>query len=235
MEVLAMNEIVGRLVLALAIGGVVGYERERKNRPAGMRTHMLVCLSACIIALIQQSISLQAVSLVRQYKELVGVVKFDQARLIAPAVSGIGFLGAGTIIMAKQRVFGLTTAASLWASTALGIGIGMGYYRVAILGFLAIMLSLTIVKKVIQVPKLRNLEIEYIHRLETKVYIANYFEKQGIAVEDVTFELRIEDGLKLYRNTYTIDLPKALTYADVIEELSMYPNIQQIRLVTVNE
>ncbi|RLK63512.1 MgtC/SapB family protein [Atopobacter sp. AH10] len=222
-----------RLSLALVIGGVVGFEREKKNRPAGIRTHILVCLSACLLGLVQQSISLEALDIVHHYKELAGVVKFDQARLVCQVVSGIGFLGAGTIIVSKHQVLGLTTAASLWASAAEGIAIGMGYYQVAILGIIFIMISLLAVKKVIVVPKIRNLEIQYIHRVATKEFLNQYFERNGIYIDDVTFDLSIRNGQKIYKNTYTINLPKHMTYTEVIEDISMFSNVQKIRLVTI--
>lgn len=234
MLTLNIQKIFFRLAIAMVIGGIIGYDREQKNSPAGMRTHILVCLGATIIALIQQSISEEALAIIDTYPSLKDVVKFDQGRLIAQVISGVGFLGAGTIIITKQRVLGLTTAASLWSSAAVGIGIGMGYYKVAILGFISIMISLSVVKKVIKVPKIHNLEIQYIHRVETKEFINNYFEKNNIEIEDVTFEVQIIDGEKIYKNIFTVDLPRLLSYADVIEEMSMYPNVQQIRLVSVN-
>ena len=235
MITLSFVEIFSRLLVSIVIGGVIGYEREQKNRPAGMRTHMLVCIGAAIIALIQQSIAEEAFSIVNAYPDFSNIVKYDQARLIAQVVSGIGFLGAGTIIITRQRVLGLTTAASLWASAAVGIGVGMGYYKVAVLGFAAIMFSLSIINKIIKVPKINNLEIQYVHRKETKEYINNYFEKHNIEIEDVTFEVQIRGGEKYYKNTFTIDLPRLLSYADVIEELSMYSNIREIRLVSVTD
>lgn len=224
-----------RLVLSMLMGGLVGYEREHKNRPAGIRTHMLVCVGATLIALIQQAVSEEAFHLATLYPELKDLVKVDQARLIAQVVSGIGFLGAGTIMITRQRVQGLTTAATLWVSAAVGLGVGMGYFKVAIPGFISIMVSLSLIKKVIKIPKVRNLEIQYIHRVETKEFINNYFEKHNIEIEDVTFEVRLVNGERVYRNTFNIDLPRLLSYTDVIEELSMYTNIQQIRLISLNE
>lgn len=228
-------EIVIRLSLAMVIGGVIGFEREQKNRPAGMRTHMLVCAGAAIVALIQGEVTSSAIKMTLENPDLVSVIRADQTRLTAQVISGVGFLGAGTILVSKQRVFGLTTAASLWASASVGISIGMGYYQIAIFGFIAIILSLSVVKKIINIPKIRNLEIQYIHRVETKEFLNHYFERHNIEIEDVTFEVKVIDGERIYKNTYTIDLPRLLSYADIIEELSMYSNVQNIRLVSVTE
>lgn len=233
MSRLTTLDIITRLILAILFGGVIGYERQYKNRPAGIRTHILVCLGSVIIALIQMEITVFTFKIAKNDPEMIGVLSTDQARLIAQIVSGIGFLGAGTIIVTKRNVTGLTTAASLWASAGLGISVGMGYYKISLLSFLAIIFSLTIINKIIKVPKLKKLEIKYFHRVETKEFLNNYFEKHNIEIEDVVFDVQIVDNEKIYKNIFTIDLPRLLTYADVIEELSMYPNVIEIRMVAM--
>ncbi len=166
---------------------------------------------------------------------LAGVIRSDEARLIAQIVSGIGFLGAGTIIVTNRSVKGLTTAASLWSIAALGISVGMGFYKIAILGFATIMFSLSLVKKIIKVKKYNNIEVRYIHRQETKKYITDYFEKHDISIEDVTFEVQIIDDKKYYKNVFTVDIPRDFTYSTLIEDLSMYPDIIGIRLISIAE
>ena len=223
--VLTIPEIILRLGIAMLFGGAIGFERQYKNRPAGMRTHILVCMGACIIALIQVEIASGA--------QLAGTIRSDEARLIAQVVSGVGFLGAGTIIVTKQSVTGLTTAASLWAIAGLGIAIGMGYYSIAIISFIGIAIALTVVKRVIHVPTTKKLEIQFIHRKETKDFLTDYFEEKNIVIEDVNFDVKFVDDYRVYKNIYTIDLPKGLTYADVIEELSVHKNITKLHLVSI--
>lgn len=99
--------VILRTCIALLIGTVIGIERERKNRPAGMRTHVLVCLGACMIAMIETEMQARIIA------SGATNVTLNMGRVIAQVVSGIGFLGAGTIFMAQKRVAGLTTAASL--------------------------------------------------------------------------------------------------------------------------
>lgn len=231
--ILSVPEIMLRLGIALIFGGAIGFERQYKNRPAGMRTHILVCMGACIIALIQVEIASKALRDALEYPELVGTIRSDEARLIAQVVSGVGFLGAGTIIVTKQSVTGLTTAASLWAIAGLGIAIGMGFYWIAIISFLGIVVALTVVKKVIHVPTTKKLEIKFIHRKETKDFLTDYFEQRGITIEDVNFDVDFVDDYRVYKNIYTIDLPKGMTYAEVIEELSAYKNIMKLHLVSI--
>ncbi|MHC5229786.1 MgtC/SapB family protein [Enterococcus sp. LJL99] len=230
---LTITEIIIRLSLAMLIGGVIGFERQFKNRPAGMRTHILVCMGATIIALIQVEIAISALEDATNYPELSGVIRSDQARLIAQVVSGIGFLGAGTIIVTKQSVTGLTTAASLWAIAGIGIAIGMGYYEIAILSFIGIFTALALVKKVIHVPTTKKLEIRYVHKQDTKEFINQYFEDHQIEVEDVNFDMNLSGETRIYTNVYTINLPKKMTYAEVIEDLSIYKNITKLRLVSI--
>lgn len=119
-----------RLFLCVLCGGAVGLERESRGRAAGLRTHVLVCAGAVVVMLTNQYIS-----------EYV-MVGADPARLGAQVVSGIGFLGAGSIMVTRtNHVTGLATAAGLWASGCLGIAIGIGFYEVALLGTLIILFA----------------------------------------------------------------------------------------------
>ncbi|WP_394701648.1 MgtC/SapB family protein [uncultured Enterococcus sp.] len=217
----------------MIIGGIIGFERQYKNRPAGMRTHILVCMGATVIALIQDEIALSALRDAMAYPEMTGVIRSDQARLIAQVVSGIGFLGAGTIIVTKRSVTGLTTAASLWAVAGLGIAIGMGYYAIALTSFIGVFIALTLIKRIIHVPTIKKLEIRYVHKQETKEFINQYFEQHKIEIEDVNFDVDLSGDTRIYTNIYTIELPRGMTYAEVIEELSIHENITKLRLVSI--
>ena len=124
--------IVVRILTAVILGGIIGLERGMKNRPAGLRTYMLVCVGSCVVMLINQ-----------YAYQVYGVG--DPVRLGAQVVSGIGFLGAGTsIVTSHNQIKGLTTAAGLWASACIGLAIGIGLYEVALVGGAAIFLVLTV-------------------------------------------------------------------------------------------
>lgn len=230
---MSVLEITQRLVIAVAISGAIGFDREFKNRPAGIRTHILVCVGATVVALMQDQISIDALNIATTQPELAGVVRSDQARLIAQVISGIGFLGAGTIIVTKRSVMGLTTAASLWTVACLGIATGMGYYKIAIAGFITIQMILTLLKKVIVMPSMKKLEVRYVHRVETKEFITDYFAANNVTVRDVNFDVDIVDDRRIYTNLYTIELPRGKNFADIIEELSIHENVMKIRLVDV--
>lgn len=124
-----------RLLCALIIGIVIGTEREYTHRPAGMRTHMLVSLGACVVMVIGQLIFVQ-------YQAYNATP--DPARMAAQVITGVGFLGAGTIMKEGASVKGLTTAASLWATACLGLAAGAGYYVLALTGMVFIFATLTL-------------------------------------------------------------------------------------------
>lgn len=119
-------EAVFRLVLAAALGGLVGLEREASGKPAGFRTNLLICVGAALVTELSVSIARDVT--------LPGGFRSDPGRLAAQIVSGIGFLGAGTIIQARGSVVGLTTAATLWVVAALGMAVGAGAYLQALVG-----------------------------------------------------------------------------------------------------
>ncbi|NLN47211.1 MAG: MgtC/SapB family protein, partial [Clostridiaceae bacterium] len=128
--------IVVRMLFAILAGGVIGMERERKRRPAGFRTHMLVCLGSALVMMINQ------------YIFYTFTQSSDPARLGAQVISGIGFLGAGTILItSRQQVRGLTTAAGLWASACMGLAIGIGFYEGALIACVCIFLTITLLDR----------------------------------------------------------------------------------------
>lgn len=145
---LPYHEILIRLSLAILVGGLIGYEREHKNMPAGFRTHIMVCVGAAIISMIEMSSVNQSISMIKETPSLANVLKVDMGRLGAQVITGIGFLGAGTIMHEKGSVRGLTTAASIWVVACIGLGVGMGYYFLVISATVGVYLVLFLLKKV---------------------------------------------------------------------------------------
>jgi len=134
---LVIGEKLFRLVLSTILGGLIGFERERNNRPAGLRTHTLVAISGCMAILVNYEVMM----VFGQHTTL------DPGRMGAYVISGIGFLGGGTILKEGNSVKGLTTAASLWASAMVGLAIGIGLYEVAIFSVILIIFVLYVVNK----------------------------------------------------------------------------------------
>ncbi len=128
--------VIIRLVLAMIIGGTIGVERNKQGRAAGMRTHILVCLGATLATMIGIYISQQM------------HVDNDPLRVGAQVISGIGFLGVGTILIkGRFQITGLTTAAGLWTAAAIGLALGAGFYEGAIVTFLCSVITITVVHR----------------------------------------------------------------------------------------
>ena len=171
--------IVLRVVCAVFIGGIIGLDRGLKKRPAGFRTYMLVCVGACLIMLTNQYIY-----------QVTGVG--DPMRLGAQVVSGIGFLGAGTIMVTRHnRIRGLTTAAGLWSAAGVGLALGIGFYEAALVGGIAIYLALTLFQRwddnFHRKSKILELYLE-LHKSVAIAQMTEDFNELGLAVEHIALE-----------------------------------------------
>ncbi|BDR57312.1 MgtC/SapB family protein [Xylocopilactobacillus apis] len=230
---LTILEITFRLLLAAAVSGLIGYDREHKSRPAGLRTNILVCVGACIIALVQKEIAFNAFQVAIHYPKTVSAIRSDQATLIAQVVSGIGFLGAGTIIVQHGSIHGLTTAASLWVVACIGVAVGMGDYTIVIISTLVVFTVLVFLKKIIHINMFKNLEIQYHNKNETKEFLRQYFKEHHLEVDDVNFGVIRQDDEIIYTNIYEIEIPHEMNYDDIIEDISRNKNIVLIRTVSI--
>ncbi len=132
-----MNEIIIilKLVLAIILGGIIGYERETLGKPAGSRTYALIAMGSTFFTILS----------VNGFGQM---ANGDPAALVGQILIGVGFIGAGLIIFHKQHVEGLTTASALWAIAAIGIAIGIGWYLIAIIAAVLVFLVLFIVRKI---------------------------------------------------------------------------------------
>lgn len=130
---LNMWTVLVRLLTAVAVGGVIGMERSAKNRPAGFRTHILVCMGAAVA-------SMTALYILLELK-----LPTDVSRLAAQVISGLGFIGAGTIVITKNMTIrGLTTAAGLWTTGIIGLAIGAGYYELGVIAAILVLIAETV-------------------------------------------------------------------------------------------
>jgi putative Mg2+ transporter-C (MgtC) family protein len=134
---MSVMTIIVRVAISIGIGGLVGLERELEHKPAGLRTIILVCLGSTIFMLIGHEL---------------GLINSELGRIVAGVVTGIGFLGAGAIIRARGEVYGLTTAATIWLASGLGLAVGAGFYMLAIIACISVLVVLRllgIVEKII--------------------------------------------------------------------------------------
>lgn len=150
MEEIELTDMLLRLGLSLVLGGIIGFERERDSQPAGLRTHMILVVGACLAMMLSLNITVGRGG--------------DPARLAAQVVSGIGFLGAGAILRSGFNVKGLTTATTLWTMAIVGLAVGMGYYAVAAITTLVLMIVLSVLdiieKRFVRINVIRNITIE---------------------------------------------------------------------------
>lgn len=168
------NEIsvIVRILLAMLLGGMIGMEREKSRRPAGFRTHILVCVGASMTALIGLFVWYQ-----------LGDVT-DPVRISAQVISGIGFLGVGTILVKEHdHITGLTTAAGLWTTAAIGIACGYGFYSAAVVGTLVVTVTSAILFKLEKGTRKRNSIISFYLEMDGTEHVNEYtdwfFEKLG--------------------------------------------------------
>ena len=222
-----------RLSLAAFCGGVIGLERGRKRRPAGFRTHMLVCLGATLAMLIGQYLSMMMSSFwVTPESALQGIsLTTDVSRLGAQVINGIGFLGAGTIIVTgQQEVKGLTTAAGLWASACMGLAIGAGFVEGAVFGCLLISLVIiffTRIERVI-VAHTRNLNIyvEFEH-MDDVGKIISAIKAKEIRIFDV--EIQKNKGPAANQSAvFSVRLPRHMPHTKALAAVASVENVRSI-------
>ena len=218
---LTIYEIILRIFMAIVIGGIIGYERGHHNRPAGFRTHILVCLGATIVSMIQDQLRINLHNYALAFPAASQVLKTDLGRIGAQVVSGIGFLGAGTIMRDKGIIGGLTTAASIWATGCLGLSIGWGFYYLAVPSGIAIIIVLVTLKK------LERYWIENKHIGKLIVHFNkdyNFFKENNIRIKNV------EKNLEEHKIEYTLIMGKQIDILDVMSELSTCNHISQVQI-----
>lgn len=225
-------EVIGRLLASILFGSAIGYERELKGHDAGLRTHILVCVGATLFSLVQIQATYITIKLALENPDLMQILNTDLTRVPAQIVSGIGFLGAGTIIVTKRSVTGLTTAASIWATASLGIAVGMGDYFIAFSGCIIILLVLVVIRKIFRVQDYKTLEVSYYKRKETKEAIQQYFDEHKIIVVELDYLVdSYAEDKAVYLVVYTLSIPEKVSSIKVIEDLTDLDSIVGIRTI----
>ena len=208
-----------RIFAAVVIGGLLGLERGMKNRAAGLRTYMLVCVGACVIMLTNQYIY-------QTYGS------GDPVRMGAQVVSGIGFLGAGTIIVTRRnQIKGLTTAAGLWASAGVGLALGIGFYEAAVTGAVAIFIIMTLLQKMDDRMHRKNRVLEVYLELSKDQSLGDFLRQireQDIDISNVQRELdsESEDGSRAY--VALMKTKKRSSHVDIMEKLQTMQGVVYI-------
>lgn len=208
-EVTYLSVII-RIVAAFLLGGILGWEREMKNRAAGLRTYMLVCVGSCVIMLTNQYIY-----------QVFGVG--DPVRMGAQVVSGIGFLGAGTIVVTRRnQIKGLTTAAGLWTAAAAGLALGIGFYEAAIVGAFLIIVILTLMHGLDSRIRRRVLQMELYVEVDSKVsigFVAKEIRKLGAKIEGIQIDRDYTFDGDIRALVLSIRTPKKAKHEELLAQL----------------
>jgi putative Mg2+ transporter-C (MgtC) family protein len=191
-EPVALQVVIVRLLIAIALGALLGLERERRERPAGLRTHILVTVTACL-GMIAAAGTMDPNNL---------------GRVAQGVLTGIGFLGAGTILRSSAGVRGLTTAASIWAASAIGVATGAGAYAAALAGTGTVFITLTLLRtlegRIHREPGVIYIELELIPDARFPGGIQDYLQNNGLRllrldmdVEESRWRLEADPGTRL--------------------------------------
>jgi len=210
-------EIFGRLFLAVFLGGIIGLERERHGRAAGLRTHILVCVGSSLAMCL-------AIYLSEKYPGS------DPSRIASQVLSGIGFLGAGTILRFRASVKGLTTAASLWTVSGIGLAVGSGFYFGALIATLVVLVSLFWIAKAVEKyfthrDWYRSLEIEMKGVFEGLQKIRELLANYSAEIKDFDVT-KLESGN--IRLTLHLRLLSPREEGPILKELSGLTGIEKV-------
>lgn len=214
-----------RTLLAMFIGGLIGWERESTHRPAGLRTHMLVAVGSCAI---MQLGSFNATHIGAEFN-------VDPSRLGAQVISGIGFLGAGTIMKEGTTIKGLTTAASLWVVACLGLAVGSGAYAISVIGFVSVILTLTIFEHAstfIPFGKYRrfSINIQCHHLNETLQHLNAVAKKYHARILDLELLGLDDDITEISLNFSTKKLHKTLDATTLFNDINQNEQIVSVKM-----
>ena len=211
-----------RIFAAVILGGLIGLERGLKNRAAGLRTHMLVCVGACLIMLTNQFIY-----------QTTGTG--DPVRMGAQVISGIGFLGAGTIMVTRRhQVKGLTTAAGLWTAAGVGLALGIGFYEAAAMGSLAVFIVMTLMQKMDNKVHRKTKDFDLFVELTPALSFGNFLKemrKLEIEVAEVQKEpsTDAESGNRAY--LLAMHTKDRRLHMDVLEEIQAIEGVSYTEII----
>ncbi len=224
----SVNVII-RLVFACICGSLLGLNREKEGRAAGLRTYYIVCLGSCAVMLLGQYLNLM---LRTQWAYVAASLdlKTDVTRFASTAVDGIGFLGAGSILLTrKNQVRGLTSAASLWTSCTLGLAIGAGFIELGLVGFIMIMIVLKLLPVIDRTAGKRNSRAVFGVTIDDLTHIPNiikFVKNDGIDVLDYSYEENDTTYLEL-----RLQLPRYYTIPDFIANMYNFDFVKSVKRV----
>jgi len=193
-----LQMIFGKLVLAAVIGAAIGFERETHGQAAGLRTNILVCVGSCLLMML----SLHVETIYRHLQVESSVVRLDPARIASYAIASMGFLGAGAIITGKGSVRGLTTAASLWIVTGMGLAVGAGYMLPAVFSVvvsLVVLYGFRRVRGIVPRDEHTILTLKYDKMDRPLDYIKTVLQDYEISIQFINYKVEFPSEAAVYR------------------------------------
>lgn len=212
-----------RLGLALLLGGILGVERGRKRRPAGLRTYMIVCMASALVMMTGEYL-------------FTTLNTGDPARMGAQVISGIGFLGAGTIIITSKQVKGLTTAAGLWASACLGLAVGAGYYAGAIVCGVFLLVVFSTMSRLDTRLRLNSKQINFFAEFKSMEAVGAFIQMmrdKNYKIYDVEINRSKDTVGDLVGATFWVDLNERVNHVQVIGEFSRFEGVRYMEELEV--
>ena len=214
-----------RLFVAAFLGGIIGLEREKHGRPAGLRTHILVALGSSLTMIV----SLHLYDIFKIYNTSNYASGVDPSRVASLVMTGIGFIGAGTIIQSKGSIWGLTTAACLWVSAAIGLAVGCGYYMPAIITTLisvaTLLLLKTRIESFMQKDWYQHIDIEIKDRKDGLEDIKRVFKEYNACILKINFEKNVPENKTIY--FFSLRLKKILDH-NLIDSLAQLQGVKRV-------
>lgn len=213
-----------RLFLAGVMGILIGLEREYRAKEAGYRTHFLVALGSALMMIVSQYGFTEVLK--------ADLVRLDPSRIAAQVVSGIGFIGAGTIILQKQIVRGLTTAAGIWATSGIGLAIGAGMYGIGITATILVLLGLEALSFFFKSIGLRNLMIEFsAHDKETIKRVSAKFHSKNYVVVSYEMSETYAEGIPIYNVSMVIKAKRMNEEGLLLMFMQEFPDITVTKVI----
>lgn len=213
-----------RLLLAVLLGGLIGFEREQSNHAAGLRTNSLVCLGSCLLMLLS----------IYGFSDFVNEinVRVDPARLAAAVITGIGFLGAGTILFTGKSITGLTTAASLWVVSAIGLAVGSGFYFASAFATVLVLIILYVMnkieKKFLNGKKERMLTIRASEQSIPLYSISELLTSQKIKIHKISIIDQTDQNLKPPETLLQLKILSSETSWQLLEEIRRLEGVRGV-------
>lgn len=220
--------VIFRLFLAFVFSAIIGYEREVNQSNAGLKTHILVALGSTLVALLQVEIIHFVREIAISNPDSIINVSADASRLVSNVISGIGFLGAGTIIVTKRNVSGLTTAASIWTTASISIAVGMGFYIVALAAFSFVLITLYMFNHLFNVTKNYRIIVKYVGGVETLSKISSIFEEMSLDFEIAAYKSDVFDNYIIRENVFIMHDSKESDFEEIVSKLSITDNIVSV-------